>query len=156
MTPGIDDCFPGVPNPAEAAKREFFRNITALGIPSVFTEHHACHAASAFYCTDWEEAAGLVIDGHGSRHETQTIYHCRGNDLNKIAISRRPGIGGMCGAVTERLLGFDHLQDGKTMGLADWAKDGSAWSESFQGLVDGSNPSEIASSQFAVEIRRGN
>jgi carbamoyltransferase len=151
MTPDLDDHFPGVPNPTAEAKRGFFRKIAELGIPFVFTEHHLCHAASAFYCTDWEEAAGLVIDGHGSKYETQGIYHCHGNRITPVASSRRPGIGWMYSAVTERLLGFDHLQDGKTMGLAGWARDGGIWKHLFKGLSDPVNPCEIVYPQFVEE-----
>jgi carbamoyltransferase len=133
------------------AKRDFFSLLADLGIPFAFTEHHLCHAASAFYCTDWEEAAGLVIDGHGSKYETQGIYHCRGNTLTPVASSSRPGIGWMYSAVTERLLGFEHLQDGKTMGLAGWARDGGIWKHLFKGVCDPVNPSQIFYPQFVEE-----
>ncbi len=118
LKPTADDLFPGDGRAPSAAKLNFFREIRDLGIPVIFAEHHLCHAASAFYATDWDDAATLVIDGHGSYYETQSIFSCRAGGITKLATSHRPGIGWMYSAVTERLLGFDHLQDGKTMGLA--------------------------------------
>ena len=151
MVPGVEDCFPGTVDPAAETKREFFQKIAALGIPGIFAGHHLCHAASAFYCTDWDEAAGLVIDGHGSKYETQTIYHCRGNTITTVAKCSRPSIGWMYCAVTEKLLGFEHLQDGKTMGLAGWAKNGGNWSDLFKGTANATDPCEIVYPQFVEE-----
>ncbi len=122
MTPDAFDAYPGVVDPAAEAKRAFFRNLGEMGIPVVFVEHHLCHAASAFFATDWDDAIGLVIDGHGSFYESQSIFACDGRGLTKIATSHRPGTGWMYSAVTEELLGFEHLQEGKTMGLAGWAR----------------------------------
>lgn len=151
MTPDLDDHFPGVPNPTAELKRDFVKAVTAMGIPFAFAEHHVCHVASAFYCTDWEESAGLVIDGLGSRRETQSIFHCHQNSITKIADCRRPAIGWMYCAVTEKLLGFEHLQDGKTMGLAGWTNSAGAWGPLFRGLSSPVIPAEIVYPQFANE-----
>src|SRR5688572_8157455 len=33
--------------------------------PVLYSEHHLSHAASAFYCSGWEEASILTVDGVG-------------------------------------------------------------------------------------------
>jgi carbamoyltransferase len=140
VAPTVDDYFKGSGQPEPVRKREFFAELEAFGIPVVFAEHHLCHAASSYYCTEWDEAAVLVIDGHGSYYETQTLFQGRGNSLTKLATSHRPGIGWMYGVVTECLLGFAHLQEGKTMGLAGWADHGGVWGEFFKKQSDRANP----------------
>ena len=46
----------------------------------LFSEHHLSHAASAFYCSPFDEAAILTIDGVGE-WETTTIGVGRGEDI---------------------------------------------------------------------------
>ncbi len=148
VSPTVDDRATWVEQPAPDEKQNFFREINNLGIPAVFAEHHVCHAASAYYATDWADAAALVIDGLGSHYETQSIFNCSGNGITKVATSRKPGIGLMYNAVTELLLGFEHLQEGKTMGLAGHAKNGGKWAEYFRGKTDAYNPCQIIYDQF--------
>lgn len=96
--------------------------------------HHLAHAFSAFYPSGFQNAAVLIIDGHGSvagnkkigaeernsRFETQSLYYA---DIEKgiklIESSNRPGLGMLYSSFT-RFLGFQRLQDGKTMGLAPY------------------------------------
>lgn len=145
--PGVEDRWDGQPEPGE--KRRFFERLDALGVPVVFAEHHLCHAASAYFATDWPEAAALVVDGYGSAHETQTLFRCAGVGLTKVVTSRRPGIGWMNSTVTERLLRFAHLQEGKTMGLAGWAPAGPhALDPAFVGVATAGNPFTIAYEQL--------
>jgi len=129
--PDLTDAFLSSTNPETIRKLEFFAAIERAGIPVLFAEHHLCHAASAYFATDWEDAVGLVIDGHGSCYETQTIFDCANRSITKLATSHRPGIGWMYSAATEVLLGFAHLQEGKTMGLAGWTKSGGEWQRHF-------------------------
>ena len=69
-----------------------------------FIGHHDGHAASAFFCSPFDEAAVLIVDGQGSSihedsydqkanteqifdedaHELQSYYHGCGNKLKKI------------------------------------------------------------------------
>jgi carbamoyltransferase len=148
--PAVDDHLtsPGICSDAKAA---FFRQLDELGIPAVFVEHHLCHAASAFFATSWSDATTVIIDGLGSHYETQSLFRCEGNRITKISTSRRPGIGWMYSAVTEKLLGFGHLQEGKTMGLAGHATDDAGLKALFQHATDPDNPCEIVYSQFAEE-----
>src|SRR6266545_1208986 len=121
ISPEIADHFPNGCDAQLEVKAKFFQLLAKRKTPVLFAEHHLCHAASAYFATDWEDAIGLVIDGHGSCYETQTVFSCNGSSISKLATSHKPGIGWMYSAVTEVLLGFDHLQEGKTMGLAGWA-----------------------------------
>lgn len=103
--------------------------------------HHLAHAASAFYCSPFEEAAILVIDGFGSaidnmgeEYETITYYVGKKteiSELKKIAgsVSRKElypsfqnSLGAFYLAIT-RAIGFEFLQEGKTMGLSAYGKD---------------------------------
>jgi len=47
-------------------------------------DHHAAHAASAFYPSPFDEAAVLVVDSLGSRLNTQTLYHFTGADARLL------------------------------------------------------------------------
>lgn len=157
ITPDTDDCFPGYPGTDQPRKKEFFRRLEELGIPYVFVGHHLCHMASAYFATDWPDATGLVIDGHGSSYETQSIFSCQGGAITPLAVSRQPGIGWLYTVATEVLLGFAHLQDGKTMGLAGWAKKGSgSWRAPFSPSQDvPSNPIETPYWQFVTKSSNG-
>jgi len=104
--------------------------------------HHDAHAASAFYCSPFDDAAVLIVDGAGSRgneypeggaphylsalggrtQEVQSIYRGSGNSLHLIRRTYSTseyaiGVGFLYGLASE-FLGFGKLQGGKLMGLA--------------------------------------
>jgi carbamoyltransferase len=81
--------------------------------------HHLAHAASSFYCSGFEDAAVLVVDGRGSDNETQSLFVGEGTVLHRIEHTDRIGIGLLYAAVTQAI-GFGLLQEGKTMGLAPY------------------------------------
>ncbi|MBB6729982.1 carbamoyltransferase [Cohnella zeiphila] len=117
------------------------RSLARAGIPVRAINHHLAHAASAFYPSDFEEAAILVVDGSGSLidpeqglNETVTFY-CGENanirELRKdagkaVQVSPYPkvqdSVGGLYTTVTEAL-GFKRFDEGKTMGLAAYGTD---------------------------------
>lgn len=101
-------------------KEHFFLQLETLKIPYFFIEHHLCHAACAFYASGFQTATCMVIDGLGSSYQTQSIYDCSKEGIKQIEVSRQPGVGLLYTFVTEKLLRFEHLQEGKTMGLAAW------------------------------------
>lgn len=83
--------------------------------------HHDCHAASAFLCSPFEEAAVLTIDAQGDGMATG-LYVGRGNDLRLLQSWSFPehSIGHFYDCVGE-WLGFKPVKDaGKTMGLAPY------------------------------------
>lgn len=82
--------------------------------------HHDAHAYSAFYASDFSEAAILSIDGLGSEQTTHSIYvGNKQNGIKKIFEQRLPGIGELYTLLT-LAIGFEAGEEGKTMGLAPY------------------------------------
>jgi carbamoyltransferase len=84
-------------------------------------DHHACHAASTFFCSPWDEAAVLTIDAQGDG-VASALYEGRGRRLRKVCDWGFPehSLGHFYDCVTE-WLGFQPVKDaGKTMGLAPY------------------------------------
>jgi len=82
--------------------------------------HHLAHAYSVFYSSKFKRSAILIIDGRGSDQETQSLYIGDiDSGIKLIASTTTIGIGLLYAAVTHEI-GFGHLQEGKTMGLAPY------------------------------------
>jgi carbamoyltransferase len=83
-----------------------------------YVEHHLAHAASAYYCSPWEEALILSLDGTGE-WTTTLLARGRGNRIEKLREMAYPhSLGVLYGAVTQ-YLGYRVYQDEwKVMGLA--------------------------------------
>src|SRR5262249_32546362 len=100
----------------------------------LFTEHHFSHAASAFFCSPFEEAAILTIDGVGE-WETTTVGHGRGNEIRLTLALHFPHSVGLLYSALTSYLGF-RVNDGewKVMGLAPYGQP--RFREQFRRLVD--------------------
>jgi carbamoyltransferase len=87
-----------------------------------FVAHHLAHAASAFHCSPFAEAAVLTLDGRGERATTGYAIG-RGNDLAWLGQVHMPhSLGILYERVTE-YLGFLHSSDEyKVMALASYGK----------------------------------
>lgn len=86
------------------------------------TDHHRCHAASAFLVGPFEKAAVLTVDGVGE-DATTTIWKGEGSSLTALGhISFPHSLGLLYGALTA-YLGFE-VNEGeyKVMGLAAFGK----------------------------------
>jgi carbamoyltransferase len=106
--------------------------VRKLGLPAnrvLFTEHHLSHAASAFFCSPFESAAILTIDGVGE-WTTATLGYGRASwstgDLNKISLVeeiRFPNSLGLIYSAFTSFLGFE-VNEGeyKVMGMAPYGK----------------------------------
>lgn len=83
-----------------------------------FGDHHQSHAASAFFCSPFERAAVLTVDGVGE-DTTTAIYRGDGATLSRIAHIPYPHSLGLFYAALTAWLGFA-VNDGeyKVMGLA--------------------------------------
>jgi carbamoyltransferase len=83
-----------------------------------YVEHHLAHAASAYYCSPWEEALVLSLDGTGE-WTTTLMARGRGTRIEKLREVAYPhSLGVLYGAVTQ-FLGYRIYQDEwKVMGLA--------------------------------------
>lgn len=90
--------------------------------PIVFVKHHLAHAASAFYCSGFEESAVLVFDGHGEQNTT-TIFRGEGKRLTLLKEIDIPhSLGWFYSAFTEFLGWSPNEGEVKLMGLAPFGK----------------------------------
>jgi carbamoyltransferase len=94
-----------------------------VGIPPekiLFSGHHLSHAASTFYCSPYDEAAILTIDGVGE-WATATLGWGRDKDIQFLAELRFPHSLGLLYSVFTAFLGFE-VNEGeyKVMGMAPY------------------------------------
>lgn len=92
-----------------------------LGVPSskiLFSEHHLSHAASAFFCSPFEEAAILTVDGVGE-WTTASLGVGKGTDIKLHKEIRFPHSLGLLYSAFTAFLGFE-VNEGeyKVMGMA--------------------------------------
>ena len=88
-----------------------------------FYSHHLCHAASAHYCSGFDDSMIIINDGVGEV-AASTLYHIGDSgEFNELARVELPNtLGGLYATVTE-FLGFRaYMDEGKTMGLAAYGK----------------------------------
>jgi len=88
----------------------------------VFHRHHLCHAASAFYCSGFERASILTLDGSGEEY-TCVLWEGRGTEIREFKNFKLPDtLGGYYATFTE-FLGFKpDEEEGKVMGLAPYGR----------------------------------
>jgi carbamoyltransferase len=88
----------------------------------LFSEHHLSHAASAFLCSPFDEAAILTIDGVGE-WVTGTYGVGRGNDIKLIKQMEFPHSLGLLYSAFTAFLGFE-VNEGeyKVMGMAPYGQ----------------------------------
>ena len=96
-----------------------------LGIPRdrvLFCQHHLSHAASAFLCSPFEEAAILTVDGVGE-WVTGTWGVGRGNQINLRKQMQFPHSIGLLYSAFTAFLGFE-VNEGeyKVMGMASYGQ----------------------------------
>ena len=90
--------------------------------PLFFTTHHESHAASAFFCSGFDEAAVVTVDGVGE-WATTTIAHGKGKDLRTLREIRFPHSLGLLYSAITYYLGFKvNSAEYKVMGLAPYGK----------------------------------
>jgi carbamoyltransferase len=96
-----------------------------LGVPAskvLFSEHHLSHAASSFYCSPFEEAAILTVDGVGE-WTTAAVGVGKGTDIKLIKEIRFPHSLGLLYSAFTAFLGFE-VNEGeyKVMGMAPFGR----------------------------------
>jgi len=86
----------------------------------LFVEHHQSHAASAFFCSPFENAAILTVDGVGE-WATAAIGHGAGSSLTLDSEIRFPHSLGLLYSTFTAFLGFE-VNEGeyKVMGMAPY------------------------------------
>jgi carbamoyltransferase len=92
-----------------------------LGVPDsklLFSEHHLSHAASTFFCSPFEEAAILTVDGVGE-WATASLGVGKGTDIQVRQEIRFPHSLGLLYSAFTAFLGFE-VNEGeyKVMGMA--------------------------------------
>lgn len=92
-----------------------------LGVPPskiLFSEHHLSHAASTFFCSPFEEAAILTVDGVGE-WTTASLGIGRGTNITLLKEIRFPHSLGLLYSAFTAFLGFE-VNEGeyKVMGMA--------------------------------------
>ena len=90
--------------------------------PVLYSEHHLSHAASAFYCSGWEEASILTVDGVGE-WTTSSWGKGVGNDIELRGETRFPHSLGLLYSALTFYLGFKvNSAEYKVMGLAPYGQ----------------------------------
>jgi carbamoyltransferase len=86
----------------------------------IFCEHHLSHAASAYLCSPFDEAAILTVDGVGE-WITSTYGVGRGNDIRLVKQTEFPHSIGLLYSAFTAFLGFE-VNEGeyKVMGMAPY------------------------------------
>jgi len=83
-----------------------------------YVNHHASHAAGAYYCSPFQKATVITMDGVGEQ-ETLTVSLGEGNTLRKLYAAHLPESIGLWYSAFTAYLGFE-VNEGeyKVMGLA--------------------------------------
>ncbi len=86
----------------------------------LFSEHHLSHAASAYFCSPFEDAAILTVDGVGE-WATATMGSARGTEIRLSREIRFPHSLGLLYSTFTAFLGFE-VNEGeyKVMGMAPY------------------------------------
>ncbi|MCC6691533.1 MAG: carbamoyl transferase, partial [Bacteroidia bacterium] len=99
-------------------------------------EHHYCHAASTFFCSPYQEAAIMTIDGAGE-WSTCMMAHGKGNKITKLSTVDTPYSLGAFYQAVSRHLGFKLIEGpGKLMGLSSYGDAGSPVYDKMKKLVE--------------------
>src|SRR5262249_32610417 len=88
----------------------------------LFSEHHLSHAASAFFCSPFEEAAILTVDGVGE-WTTASLAIGKSTDIKQLKQILFPHSLGLLYSAFTAFLGFE-VNEGeyKVMGMAPFGK----------------------------------
>lgn len=90
--------------------------------PILFTTHHESHAASAYYCSGFPDAAIVSVDGVGE-WATTTIGHGQGKDMKLLRAIHFPHSLGLLYSAITYYLGFKvNSAEYKVMGLAPYGE----------------------------------
>ncbi|MFI8326331.1 carbamoyltransferase C-terminal domain-containing protein [Streptomyces sp. NPDC085529] len=84
--------------------------------------HHRAHAASSFYASPFTKAAVLVADGNGENESTTIWTFADGSEPVLHQSWPRTASLGYAYNAASVWLGFNHLNAGKTMGLAAYGR----------------------------------
>lgn len=110
--------------------------------PVLFTTHHESHAASAYYCSGFSDAAVVTVDGVGE-WATTTIAHGKGKELTTLQEIRFPDSLGLLYSALTYYIGFKvNSAEYKVMGLAPYGEP--KYMEEMRTLIDVKNDGSFA------------
>ena len=108
---------------------EFSREFTGDYID---VSHHACHAASAHFCSGFDEQVTITVDGQGE-HDSTVLWDPQ---LQRVREFSRYNSVGKLYSDTARYLGFRGARDaGKVMGLAPYGHYNDEIADGFSEIV---------------------
>ncbi|EJN56944.1 carbamoyltransferase family protein [Halogranum rubrum] len=119
--------------------RQIKTRLEAIGtpVPSIETcAHHACHAASAFYPSGFDDALVLTIDAKGE-YDSTVIWKGTQDGLKRVKTYEHPNSLGLFFATITEFLGYRMFNgEGKVMGLAPYGSDNPEIERKLRSLID--------------------
>ena len=122
-------------------KKQIYDGLADVGnynkkkIKLLFTEHHLSHAASAFFCSPYKDAAILTIDGVGE-WSTASIGVGKGKHIKVLKELHFPHSVGLLYSAFTYFLGFKvNSGEYKLMGLAPYGNPDSEQTQKFIGII---------------------
>lgn len=113
--------------------------LEAIGTPVPPIEsypHHACHAASAFYPSGFEEALVLTIDAKGE-YDSTVVWHGTPDGLDRIRTYEHPNSLGLFFGIITEYLGYRMSNgEGKVMGLAPYGESNHAIESALRDVIE--------------------
>ena len=118
-----------------------------------FVDHHEAHAWAAWYCSGFESAAVLTMDGVGER-TTSILGRFDGPRLSRIAGSAFPNSPGVYYSAVTKHLGFEPDSDEyKVMGLASYGEP--EFEDLFKRMIRATDDGRIVVDTGLMDIHRG-
>lgn len=100
------------------APKQHYTNINGKEFPLIYNDHHMAHAASAYYCSPFDQALVITLDGGGDGLDGGA-YLGNGSKLWRfLEIPHFQSPGTMYSAITHDLGFKRHRHEGKITGLA--------------------------------------
>lgn len=101
-----------------------------------FYSHHLCHAASAHYCSGFDDSVIIINDGVGEVASSTLYFIDESGEFKELENVELPNtLGGLYATITE-FLGFrPYMDEGKTMGLAAYGKPNAELKEVFDDIA---------------------
>jgi carbamoyltransferase len=106
-------------------------------LPPIETRpHHACHAASAFHPSTFDEALVLTVDAKGE-YDATVVWHGTPTGLERVRTYKHPNSLGLFFAIITKYLGFQMFNgEGKVMGLAPYGRQNHAIESTLREVID--------------------
>lgn len=113
--------------------------LTAIGspVPPIETRpHHACHAASAFHPSGFEDALVLTIDAKGE-YDSTVVWHGTSQGLERVRTYTHPNSLGLFFGIITEYLGYRMSNgEGKVMGLAPYGRTNHAIESALRDVIE--------------------